>query len=375
MTITTNEGRSKQVYAALIDRVSFNYPLASLFTDMGPAMKQGESVDILTRSAITIQQASTVAGASASTMTVQTSPPAASNLVVDQHYGAIVEIPPGMQEFDEEGLYAGQMAGQVQTELNFFVDTDHWWSAIGQGAWDTTGSLWVNHAGATLTSDHIEQALATMIDQRGVQLDGCGWLFNPFGMGSVRRNSAWQPHENAIVGQLGIPEIGLLHGIPVYVTQSVPSQRVLGTTAAVVSGSGTVLTLTIDTSATGFPGHGIVPGMIMSTCTGLTQTVAANRVVASVTANTIVCTVAGMADATMADGVGTATFNMNFNGLLYRPWAFSRKKLVPTARIVPVSGGASGNSRITDELQSHTMWGRRCLPGAVVGLGSPRRSF
>jgi hypothetical protein len=365
MAISTTDARAKAVLAQLIDKVSAAYPLASLYTDMGAAMQKGESIDIPTRSAVTIQQVS--AGAAASSMTVQTNTPTANNLKVDQHYGAIVEIPPFQQIFDLEGTWSAQLASQVQTELSNYVDATHWAETIFTGAYSTDAKYYVNPAGDALAPADLENAWATMLDQKGVTLDGLAWVMHPFGMGSVRANSAWIPSESSASGQIGTPlrMQGTLHGIPVFISQNVPRTKDVTSTAWAINTN--VLTVTVAA------GHGLVPGL---PCTFNTVTAGGDMATAtaikSVTATTVVFDwSASNANATEA---GTITCAKAFNALVYRPWIFSRRAVLPDVRIVPVSGGASGNSRITDELQAHTIWGSKSLAGSAIVIPSPGNS-
>lgn len=357
MTVTTNDARAKYVYEALVDKVSTMYPLSSLGTDMGAAMKEGESIDIVTRAAVSIE-AATSAG-TATSMTVQTISPTANNLVVDQHYGAIVGIAKFNGVMDMGGAYYDQLARQILVELADYIDQDWYDDLIRVGAYSSSAAFTANVAGDALTVADTEQAMAIMTDQKGVREGDLVWVFGPYGAGSLRSISAFTPHENAVNGALGMPIIGTLHGVPVVRSQSVPKSLAIATTQAVSSSD--VVTFTVAS------GHGFVPGMVCVS-SGLTSSFNGTFTITSVTATTIVGTVTGSGSTTAGDGVGTITCSRTFNGLIHRPWNFIRKRQVPDLRIVPTSG------KIQDELQADAIWGVKSLAGSCVTLLSPATS-
>lgn len=345
------DARSKKVYDALIDKVSTIAQLRSLATDMGVAMQKGEVIDIPTRSAIQIEDASN--GAS---MTVQTIEPSANTLTVDSHKGAIVGIPKLNRMLNMEGSYYDQLAQQILTEIGSYMDQAWYDTVLRDGA--GTAALVVNPAGDALSIDDTENALAIMTDQKGVRLDRCVWCFSAYGIGSLRRNSAWQPNtQGPEKGVLGMPVIGMLHGAPVVQSQDVLKTLSIATSAVTIA--------TNVATATVAEGHGFVPGMVIST-TGLT-TNATDATITSVTATTIVFPLTA-SNGALADGVGTITCTRSFNSLIHMPWTFKRELQVPDVNIVPVSNA------IQDNLQADAIWGFTALPGSAVALLSPASS-
>lgn len=360
------DNREKYVSDRLINRVSVTSSLKSLFTDVvaDGRVAKNDSFEIPTRSAIQVEQVST--GSGAATMTVQTNTATPNLLTVDQHYGAVIEIGKMNAKYDLAGAWSDQLGDQVMIEIDNYVDSDVFTRALLYGgAWlagATTPTTWVNPSGAAVTQDMTEQALAVMSTQRGVSLEGCEWVFHPYGLGSIRRLSAFTPIHTPVAagGSLGMRTVGELHGLPVKMTNAVPNRLSIATTAVVVS--------TNVATATVAAGHGVVAGMLL-TSTGHTVNSSANVTVTSTTETTIVYPLT-TGDATLADGIGTLTVNLTINGLVHRPWAFIAQAKVPTIAIHARTGG-----KIVDELQSHTFWGSRGLPGAFIALGSPRLAF
>ena len=359
MAIT--DPRSKFVLAKLIDKVSTSYPLHSLFTDLSPATKKGESIDIPTRSAITVEQASNSAGPLS--MTTQSNVPVSNTLVTDQHYGAIVQVPRLNAIFDLEGTWSDQEADNIKIELEDYVDQVHWDDALFTGAYNTgaTANYWVNQAGASLTQAHVGEAQATMLNQKGARKSDLVWVFNPWGMESVRQLPSWQANAGQVMSpEIGIPTVGMLNGIRVVESQSVRDQRELTGVASSIDGSGEQ-TLTVSS------GHGLVAGMTIA-ITGY-GTADHNQSSVSITETTATTIVVANAAASSTDTAGTVTCNLTMNGLLNPRWAFSRVQQVPDVRIVANTG------QISDELQADVIFGYKTLAGACVGLGSPRQAL
>lgn len=356
MTVSTTDARAKYVSDKLIDKVSTSYQLRNIFTPIGEdgPMRKGESIDIPTRSAITVSQVSS--GSTSNTLSVQANTPTANNLVVDQHYGAIVAIPKLQSIFDMEGSWSSQMADQVLTEIGDNMDIDLYDDLIRVGAYDSSASYWANVAGDAISNDDLENALAIMTSQRGVRYENLVFAFHPYGMGSVRRLSAFIPnYQRAEDGNLGLPMIGTVHGVPVVVSQSVKTSMTQACTA--VSISSNVATVTVAA------GHGFVPGMLI-TIAGITTPLTVAAAITAVSATTLTVPLTA-SDGAMADGAGTVTWARCANALVHRPWAFRRVQLVPDLRIVPRI------TEIDDVLQADALWGVKVLTGSCVGIASP----
>lgn len=359
MTVSTIDARGKAVSDKLISKVDTLFPLSNIFTDMGPAMRVNQSIDIPTRASITVEQASNSSGATL--MTLQTNAPVANNLIVDQHYGAVILIQKLQNIYDLNGKWSDQMSHQVKVELDDYIDIDCYDEAIRVGAWDTTATRWTNVAGATVTGDMVELAMAKMRAQKGVRQADLVWTFHPYGMGAIRRLSAFVPSVNAPMGDLGTPAVGTLHGIPVVESQSVIDQLTVATSAVTITSN--VATATVAA------GHGLVPGMLVLN-SGLTDS-ASNltaQVISSVTATTVVFPYTA-SNGAQGDGVGVLTVNLTCNGLLNRPWLFKSIQQVPDVKIVARSAGYIG-----DELQFDAIWGVKVLANSAVMIGSPRQA-
>lgn len=358
MSVTTLDARGKAVYSQLTDKVSTLYPVRNIFRDMSGEMDgtRNQSIDIITRAAITIEQASNSSGV-AQTMTIQSNTPTANNLVVDQHYGSVVGVGKMSKTFDMGGAWAGQMAEQILIELGDYIDQDHIDELIRVGAYSSTAAYTSNVAGDALSNTDIEQAIAILASMRGARRADFAWLFNPYGIGNIRNLSAFIPHENAVAGVLGTPTVGSLHGIPVIESQAVPTSLAVATTACTIA--------TNVCTATVAAGHGIVPGMVISLA-GTTVT-GSDKTVSSVTDTTIVFPLTG-ADGAMADGVGTITCSRAMNMLVNRRWIFSAVQQVPDIEIV------TSETKFQDILKFDAIWGLKVLAASAVLLPSPASS-
>jgi len=355
--MAVTDPRSKYVLAKLIDQVSKGFPIHSLFTNLSPAAKRGESVDIPTRGAVNIEQASNASGSLA--MTVQSNAAVANTLVTDKHYGAIVEIPKLNQIFDLEGAWSDGEATNLAIELNNYVDTDHYSSALEMV------TSWANASGSGLQQSHIGEAMAHMMSQPGARKQDLVWILNPWGMESVRQLPSW----NANVGQsgnaLGIEEVGFLNGIRVVETQVVPDSKTFTSVSSTLDGVGSQeLTVGAD--------HGLAIGMTITT-SGYSNTDHNNgsnngAVITAVTSTTVTIEDPMHGSATTDTG-GTAELKLTMNGLLNTRWAFSRVQQIPDVKIVP------NPDKIAENLQADVIWGRTCLAGCMVGLGSPYRAL
>lgn len=350
--------RSKAVLAALIDRISARYPLSSIFTDLGPAMKLGDSIDIPTfTDALTVQDASS-SGASVA-LTIETASATANNLVIDKHKAVFLDIPKFQRMFDLEGAWASQIANTILTKLWNYVDADLYDDLVLNAGFSTSGAYWVNAEADALGTADINLAMAKMLAQDGVRKEDLVWVFNPYGSGSLANISAWQPQPSFLGGdKLGHPTIGFLNGVPVVESQKVRSQITAACTA--VSISSNVATVTVPS------GHGFVPGMKI-TISGITTPLTVAAAISAVTATTLTVPLTA-SDGAMADGAGTVTCNISCNGLVHRPWAFRAMSQMPEIRIVP------REARDSDVLQATMLWGKKSLAGAFIGLGSPREA-
>lgn len=359
MSVTTNDARSKAVLTALIDKVSTNYALSNILTDMGSAMKQGESIDIPTRgTAATIEDASS--SGTPSEMTIQSQSPTANTLTVNKHQGSFIEVGKISDIFDMEGAWSSQMAAQVLTELGDAVDQDMYDELILTAAYDTSATYHVNPGAAALSTTHTRTALAKMLKQKGVRREGLVWVFDPYGEQSLADITAWQADPGLLqVGDLGLPTVGRLHGIPVVTSQSVRNSRSIACTA--VSITSNVATVTVAS------GHGLVPGDKI-TITGITTELTTAAAITAVTSTTLTVPLTA-SNGAMGDGAGTVLCNKTYNSLVYMPWAFKRMQQVPSIRIVPREAYDS------DVLQATMIWGKKALAGSCVVIGSPKESL
>jgi hypothetical protein len=362
MSVTTTDLRSKAVLSTLIDKVSTLNSVSSIFTDLGAALAFGESIDIGTTDTVTVSQAHT--SGAPNQMTIQSATNTANNLVVDKTPGAFLEIPKLSRIFDLEGAFASQKADQILTTIEDAIDQDCV-DALLTAAWDNgaTPAYWINAAAATVTAAMTFNAMATMLAQKGVRKESCAWMMHPFGAASIASLADFKPY-TGVAGSgapsaFGAPFIGTLYGIPVIENQSIRNRFTVATTQVVVASN--VATATVAA------GHNIVSGMKL-TSAGHTANASSAVTVGTVTATTIAYPLV-TGDATLADGVGTLTIDATCNALVYKPWTFIRRRQLPEIRVVPRVDYDS------DVLQATSLYGRKCLAGSAVFLGSPRNAI
>lgn len=354
--MAVTDPRSKYVLAQLIDQVSSGFPIHKLFTNLSPAAKKGESIDIPTRAAISIEQASNASGSLS--MTVQNNAPTATTLVTDQHYGAIVEIPKLNAIYDLEGAWSEQEATNIMIELTNYVDTAHYNAALAQVG------TWANASGSNLQQSHVGEAMAHMMSQPGVRKQDLVWVLNPWGMESMRQLPSWSANVGQTGTGLGVAEVGMVNGIRVVESQIVPDEKPFSSVDSEIDGSGNqTLTLGAD--------HGLAVGMLIET-TGFGNTDHNNTgspaEILSVTSTTVTIQ-ENQGHSYSTDSGGTATLKLAMNGLLNTRWAFSRVQQTPGVQVV------SNPDKISDNLQADVVFGVTCLSGCMVGLGTPYRTI
>ena len=347
------DAREKAVIKQLSDLYSRSRYIIDFMTSLRAPLGHGDMIEIPQNSATTVlADGDTSTAPEAITTTVLT-------LNANLHPWMNVRIPMVASVQLLDGSWAEQTARQSTVQLKNDMDSDLA-EYLLTVAYDTSATYHDNVAGDSLSEDDILNCKAALLAQDGVNSEDLVFLVSPFGEASIMSIAGFVPNfQEAERGNLGIPRLGTVFGIPVFASNSIPRNRSIVGTAAVTSGTGTVLTITVGA------GHGVVPGMIVTT-TGFDATEnQASVVVASVTATSIVCTIVGGTDGTSADADGFVQVDSSENIMLDRSHCWVAQQMLPKTRHV-------GDFNTTREaLQISTIWGRVARPGRVRVLHSP----
>ena len=345
------DAREKAVVKELADLYSRTRYIIDYLTSLRAPLGRGDSIEIPDNDPITVNaDGDTSAAPEAVTTNVIT-------LNANLHPWVNLRIP----QVDSVQLLAGswpaQTARQATIQLKNDMDSDLAEYLLTVAA---STAYHDNVAGDSLTEDDILNSKAAMLDQDGVQVEDLALFVSPYGEASIMSISGFVPNfSQAEQGNLGIPKLGTVFGLPVYASNSVPHSRAVASTAfAIVSN---VLTVTVAA------GHGIVPGML---CTFDTVTAGGDMptptAVTSVTATTVVF--AHTASNAAATEAGALTVRSSENLLLDLSHCFVAQQMMPKTRIVP------DFNTTREAIQISTIWGRLARAGRVRVLHSPAAS-
>lgn len=346
------DARAKAVLSRLADLYGrTNYGI-DLVSNLREPLARGDTVEIPDISSFTVIADGTTSTAAAAVTTNVIS------LSANLHPWINVELPAvaSMQLLD--GAWASQVAEQGLVQLKNSMDQAFLRTYLANSLCWTTGTAATYHdnvAGDALTGADILNCKAALLANDGVSEGNLIMIVSPYGEASIMNISAFIPnYQAAEQGNLGIPRLGYVYGVPVYSTNSIQRSNAVATTA--VSVTSNVATATVAS------GHGIVAGQVIST-TGLTTNVT-NATVTSTTSTTIVypCTTG---DGAFGDGVGTITANSSDNLMLDKSQIFVAQQKMPSVRVVP------HDDTTGDALQISAIWGRIGRTGRCRVLHSP----
>lgn len=338
MAISVTDLRSKFVTDTLADLHSeTNYLIDLAAVQMDEPLGRGESVEIPALSGFTVAADGTT-GASAQSIS-----DSSLHLVANRepYIGVELTLPERVQGL--EGALGSQVVRTATDNMMTSMDEAFASYLVTDTAWDASGSYRVNAGAATSTLAHVARAKAKLLSQRGEH--NLRLFLHPEAeadMASISDVAGIVRDPNRPVDRLGIDFFGLVHGVQTFVTNSLPRQRTVASTAWDITSN--VLTITVPS------GHGVVPAtkVTFSTATAAGD-VSTATAVDSVTATTIV--LAKTASNDSATEAGVVTIQATENLLVDTPHCYVARQLLPTAREVPVAGSSKS------ELQLSSLWG------------------
>ncbi|MEM1024753.1 MAG: hypothetical protein AAGJ19_13805 [Myxococcota bacterium] len=253
MPTTVNDFRAKAVTSALAPLfIRMNY-IADQAIQEESRLERGERLEIAGLGSIQV-------GASGSVDVVAQSVAADSlDLFVDLDPMINIEVKIKEREQNLRGNWDNNLAQQATTRLRNYIDSEIADYLARVVAFDT-GTEATHHYnvnGAKLTSEPILAAQAAIESNDGY--GGRSAMFaHPFGKANIMAIPEFVPnHTQAEQGNLGIPLLGSIYGMPVYTSQSVLRDQAAISNQWAVSGG----TLTVTLAATG---HGFVPGQLVT---------------------------------------------------------------------------------------------------------------
>ena len=257
-----------------------------------------------------------------------------------------------------DGTWANQTAAQAVSQLKNSMDTDYFKYLLERAY--TSGTANTYHAnvdGSGLTSGSVATAVATLLNNKGVNAADCVLMTSSWGQASLTEVAGFVPNQTQPDGMVnGLPMVGRIFNIPVYQTSAIPNGRTVASTAFADDGSDMVITVG--------SGHGIVKGMNITFDT----VTAANAIssaaeVTSTSATTVTVASVNTASATEA---GTITVESSENLLIAKNHSYVAQQKLPATRIVDLSN-STGSA-----LQVSAVWGMVARAGYQVVLHTPK---
>jgi hypothetical protein len=349
-------GSLKYVIGQILDTWSRGPSVIPLISDISGEMPNGDTID-----AFPSMVAPTVA--TSESASVESSSISVTQLIKNRD--AFVNF--GLTETQRlqllVGQYPEQMVRRIVGSMKEYIDRQIVEYMLQSLAYDASGTYHGNIAADAVSAGDIANLIGQAKDQDGYNGEGWAWIGNPRFTASVHSNTAYVPNPAAPTGNLGLPQLGVLNGIPYYEHNAVPggqlaTRQQVATSAVTVSSN--VATATVAS------GHGFVAGQQIFT-TGLTTNVAVGSpaTISSVTATTIVYPLTA-SDGALADGVGVI-YSASSMALLVRSdkVAYAQDRTSPTPMLVKRETNAGYT------MQLFMKYGRIGLAGGVWVLHAP----
>lgn len=350
------DARAKAVLGVLSDIYSRGRFAIDAVTPLREPLGLGDIIEVPSIAALTV----TASGATSTTPQAITTNILSLNANLDPMINCLLPRLAATQLMD--GRWAEAVARQAMIMLKNDMDAAFLRTYLAQSIAWTTGTAATYHdnvAGDSLTSADWLNAKAGLLAQDGCQEQNIVAFISPYAEASIRSIAAFVPNfMEAEKGNIGIPMLGRVHGIPVYVTNSILRGLNIATTACSIT--------TNVATATVAAGHGLVAGVPI-TSTGMTVNQSVATAITSTTATTIVYALTG-ADGAMADGVGTIIDASSWNVMMDIAQVFTAQQGGPMVRVVP------DFQTTGDALQLSTIWGRIARAAYTRVIHSPGSS-
>lgn len=353
--MASTAGMLKEVRRALADLYSKG-PMETIWSQLTYHSLVGlELIEIPSIAAMTTV-ATQSSGDDVTGISAQQVAPSLLEMKADQNRAVFIH-----QEAQRRAQYMGgsfypQVASQSTEQLISYVDQNiaEYWR--GYPAW-TTGTAATYHdnvAGDALTAADFSEARGKIMANLGKK--DLRWFVPPAVMGQVQAIPGFIPnYQQSEMGNIGLPLIGRINGIPVFESPDLPVSRTVAGSASSITSN--VMTITVAA------GHGLVAGMFIKT-TGGTANVTSSTAITSTTSNSVV--VAKTASNDAANGALTIELQSNESYLVDKNHChFGWQTEAPEARIVERSDSMG------DVIQIGLRWGRVARAGRVRVLHSP----
>lgn len=347
--------KKKMVLAALADLYDrgFDRLVHNRLIDMSGMLANNEIVEIPNISSLTTV-ATQSSGDDVTSISAQQVAPTGLELAADQSRGVFIKEEDQRKQEYLDGNFYKMVTQQAVEQLRSYVD-ENIVSYISETlCYDTSATYHVNVAGDALSTADMSMSKAQLMNNDGVKR--LAYFMNPYAIASLEQITGFVPnYTQAENGNLGVPQIGSVNGVPVFESNSIKRNRSITITASSIASN--VATLTVAA------GHGVVPGVKITTA-GMTDDVDPAAAVTSVTATTIVVPLT--ASDTGDNGTGTITVASCENLLVDLNHVYcGYQRPLPTVRMVDYTGATS------TEIQIWTRWGRVGRAGRALVIHSP----
>lgn len=343
----------KKVWMELYNNFQEKDYVFPLMTDLTGQLGRGDTIEIPNHSSAPTDSVATTRAAPESYT------PSVTTLSLNQDVFYNVSLPAMETPQRLGGAWATQLARRMAFDAKNAIDSNLIDYLNTSLAYDSSATYHVNPAADTLTDGDLAESIALVLSNTGRRRDRLAFLMHPYGSASVRAIADFVPaNGKADSGDVGLPALGFIGGIPVYESTQINRQRTVAATASAISSN--VITLTVAA------GHGIVPGQKITTA-GATADIDTAAAVTSVTATTVVAPLTACDDGT--NGAATITVQSTENLLVDRDSVFVALQQAPHVRRVPDPESAG------DALQLFTSYGRVGETTGIAVLNSPVSSI
>ena len=323
-----------------------------MVTDLREPLMKGDTIEVPSIGALSvIASGATPTAAAAPTTSVL-------SLVADREPWINVEVGNVAETQLMDGYWAPQVAGDAIKRLRNNMDEHFLGEYLARTiAYDTSATYHDNVAGDSLQQTDLVTSIARLLSVDGVVMQDLELFVSSFGQASIMNIAGFIPNFSAAEnGSLGIPRLGYVNGVPVYMTNSITRSLAVATTA--VSVATNVATATVGA------GHGLVPGMTILS-SGHTVNTPSAVAITSVGTNSVSYPLTTGDTAGMADGTGLLTSQSSMNVLLNKAQVFTAIQKAIGVRLV-AHDDSTGTA-----MQISTIWGRVARAGHVRVLHSP----